>query len=298
MKRYLSVFTLMAGIFLIAGMSSCKSSSSGSDKATTEKSATAALTPEDLGWKLAIQCWTFNKYTFAEALEKMKELGVKYVEAYPGQKIGGGYEGTTMFTNSEQERQAMKDLLKKNGLTLINYGVVTPKTKEDWIKLFEFAKEMGIETINSEPHPDQMDLVDSLANAYGINIGIHDHPKPSFYWNPDTLLYYIKGHSDRIGACADVGHWVRSGLDPVECLKKLDGHIKSLHFKELNEKSRDAHDVPWGTGISDVPAMLQVLKDQGFKGVFSVEYEYHWKSSMPEIKESLENFRKIVSQLK
>ncbi len=255
-------------------------------------------TPEKLGWKLAVQCWTFKEYTFAEALGKIKELGVKYVEAYPGQKIGGDYEGTTNFTADAKARQAMKDLLKKNGLTLINYGVVTPKTKDEWIQLFEFAKEMGIQTINSEPKPPELDLVDSLANAYGINIGIHNHPKPSFYWSPDTLLKYIAGHSDRIGSCSDVGHWVRSGLDPVECLKKLDGHIKSLHFKDLNEKDRKAHDVPWGTGISNVPAMLQVLKDQGYKGVFSVEYEYHWKSSMPEIKESLQNFRKITSELK
>ena len=255
-------------------------------------------TPEKLGWKLAVQCWTFKEYTFAEALGKIKELGVKYVEAYPGQEIGGGYEGTTHFTADAKARQAMKDLLKKNGLTLVNYGVVTPKTKDEWIQLFEFAKDMGIQTINSEPRPPEMDLVDSLANAYGINIGIHNHPKPSFYWSPDTLLKYIAGHSDRIGSCADVGHWVRSGLDPVECLKKLDGHIKSVHFKDLNEKARKAHDVPWGTGISNVPAMLQVLKDQGYKGVFSVEYEYHWKSSMPEIKESLQNFRKITSELK
>ena len=32
-----------------------------------------------------------------------------------------------------------------------------------------------------------------------------------------------EGRSDRIGACADIGHWYRSGLVPVECLKKLQG---------------------------------------------------------------------------
>ncbi len=295
MKKIL--FYVVAGAFLLTvGMTACKG---GGQKPQKEPTAGGgAFTPEQLGWKLAVQCWTFKEYTFAEALEKIKELGVKYVEAYPGQKIGGSYEGTTMYTADSATRAAMKTLLDKNGLTLVNYGVVTPKDREGWLQLFDFAKAMGIETINSEPKPEQMDLVDSLAQAYGINIGIHNHPKPSFYWSPDTVLKYIAGHSDRLGSCADVGHWVRSGLDPVECLKKLDGHIKSLHFKDLNEKARKAHDVPWGTGISNVPAMLQVLKDQGYQGVFSVEYEYHWTSSMPEIRQSLENFRKIVSQLK
>lgn len=284
----------MALLMAVAGTTACKTGSGQGEKSSSE----GTLTPEQLGWKLAVQCWTFKEYTFAEALEKIKELGVKYVEAFPGQKIGGGYEGTTHFTADSAARAAMKSLLEKNGLTLVNYGVVTPSDRAGWEQLFAFAKEMGIETINSEPKPGVMDLVDSLAQAYGINVGIHNHPKPSFYWSPDTLLKYVAGHSERLGACADVGHWVRSGLDPVECLKKLDGRIRSLHFKDLNEKARKAHDVPWGTGISDVPAMLQVLKDQGFQGVFSVEYEYHWTSSMPEIRQSLDNFREIVARLK
>ncbi len=264
----------------------------------TSMKADNKLTPEKLGWKLAVQAWTFKEYTFAETLPKIKQLGLKYVEAYPGQKIGGGYEGTTNYTSDAKARTEMKKLLKENGITLINYGVVRAKSDKEWKQIFDFAKEMGIQTITAEPTPKQLDSVEKLCDEYKINIAIHNHPQPSFYWNPDTVLKYIKGRSHRIGACADVGHWVRSGLDPVECLKKLDGRIISLHFKDMNEKSGEAHDVPWGTGISNVPAMLQVLKDQGFKGVFSVEYEYHWKTSMPEIEESLKNFRKIVSELK
>ena len=80
-------------------------------------------------------------------------------------------------------------------------------------------------------------------------MAIHEHPKGhSIYWDPDSVLAAIKGRSPLMGACTDVGHWMSSGLDPVECLKKLDGHIICLHFKDLNEMAR-AHDVPWGTGI-------------------------------------------------
>ncbi len=295
MKRSFFVILLLTGIVMTAGMSACKTK--GTKKSENEKAVTEALTPEKLGWKLGVQCWTFKEYTFAEALQKIKQLGLKYVEMYPGQKIGGGYEGTTHFTADADARAAMKKLLQENNLTLVNYGVVHGKDNEEWKQIFDFAKDMGIQTLTAEPTPAQLDYVEKLCDEYGINIAIHNHPKPSFYWSPDTVLKYVDGRSKRIGACADVGHWVRSGLDPVECLKKLDGRIISLHFKDLNEKSREAHDVPWGTGISDVPAMLKVLKDQGFKGVFSIEYEYHWKTSMPELEESIKNFNKIVSQL-
>ena len=42
---------------------------------------------EKLGWRLAIQCWTFNRFTFYETVDKAKALGIKYLEMYPGQKL-------------------------------------------------------------------------------------------------------------------------------------------------------------------------------------------------------------------
>ena len=143
--------------------------------------------------------------------------------------------------------------------------------------MFEFAKDMGIETLVSEPDEDAFDTLDKLCEEYGINVAIHDHPKPSHYWNPDTVLKVCQGRSKRIGACADTGHWVRSGLNPIECLKKLEGRIICFHFKDLNKLGPDAHDVPWGTGVCDVKGMLAEIHRQKLKAVFSIEYEYNWE---------------------
>jgi sugar phosphate isomerase/epimerase len=100
-----------------------------------------------------------------------------------------------------------------------------------------------------------------------------------------------------IGSCADVGHWVRSGLDPIECLKKLEGRVIALHFKDLNEKAPKAHDEPWGTGISNARGMMQELKRQGFKGAFCVEYETNWENSTPEIAECVKFFHATCAEL-
>lgn len=111
------------------------------------------------------------------------------------------------------------------------------------------------------------------------------------------VLAAIKGQSKRIGACADIGHWVRSGLDPVECLKKLEGYVIELHFKDLNEKNnKKAHDVHWGTGISNVDGVTRELKRQRFKGVISVEYEYNWYNSVPDVIASVKYFRNAVKE--
>jgi sugar phosphate isomerase/epimerase len=141
-------------------------------------------------------------------------------------------------------------------------------------------------------------LLSKLADKYKINVAIHDHPAPSLYWDPDFVLAAIKGQSQRIGACADIGHWVRSGLDPLACIKKLEGHIIELHVKDLNEKSADAHDVIWGTGISDIAGILKELRGQQFKGAFFAEYEYHWENSTPEVAAGIRYFREVAAGLR
>jgi len=249
---------------------------------------------EQLGWKLGAQAYTFNRFTLAEALDKIDSCGLKYVECYPGQKIGGGIEGTMDFKMDAATRAKVLGLIKSKGLTLIAYGVVVPSSPADWRKLFEFAKAMGIEVINSEPKDSDLDLVSSLCDEFKIHLAMHDHPKPSHYWHPDSVLVAIKGRSQYMGSCADIGHWVRSGLDPIECLKKLKGHVFSMHFKDLNEKSRRAHDVIWNTGTSNIPAIMATMKEIGFKGPISAEYEYHWDNSVPEVKQSVANFRSLL----
>ncbi|NOY38275.1 MAG: sugar phosphate isomerase/epimerase [Chlorobi bacterium] len=280
MKRKRNIILVIAALFIsLTGMQSCKK----------------PKTAEDLGWKLAVQAWTFNKYSFQEAVEKTKALGLKYIEAYSNQPLGENYAGTTNYNEGPEARRAMKEILEKNGITLINYGVVSADSMAEWKKIFDFAKEMGIQTLTAEPTPEQMDSVGKLCDAYQINIAIHNHPQPSFYWNPDKVLENIQGQTSRIGACADVGHWVRSGLDPVECLKKLEGHIISIHMKDVNEKSPEAHDVIWGTGVCNVKGILEELHRQNFKGVFSIEYEYNWENSIPDIEKSVNYFNKVIA---
>ena len=53
----------------------------------------------------------------------------------------------------------------------------------------------------------------------------------------------------------------------------------------------------WGTGVLNVPSMLQILKDQGFKGYFSIEYEYNWDNSVPDIRQCIDYFNGEAKKL-
>jgi sugar phosphate isomerase/epimerase len=246
-------------------------------------------------WRLGMQAYTFNRFTFFEAVDKTKALGMRYIEAYPGQRLSKEKPDARFDHNMSSEiKKEVKQKLQEAGVKLINYGVVgLPNNEAECRKVFNFARDMGIETIVSEPPEDAFDLLDKLCDEYKINVAIHNHPKPSHYWDSETVLKVCKGRSKRIGACADTGHWFRSGLKPVEQIKKLEGRIISLHLKDLDQ----GHDVIWGTGKCDIKAVLTELSRQNFKGSFSIEYEHNWLNSMPEIAECVPFFEMTAAEL-
>ncbi|HEX4265638.1 MAG TPA: sugar phosphate isomerase/epimerase [Verrucomicrobiae bacterium] len=253
---------------------------------------------EKLGWQLAVHSYTFQKFSIFDAIDKTAALGVKYMSV-SGTVILEGSNKVGTVGLSDKDRAAIDKKLQADGFgNFVNVGVVQlPADETKSRKVFEFAKKWGIGVLVAEPEPDALDTVEKLCKEYNIKVAIHDHPKPSHYWNPDTVLAAIKGRTPLMGACADVGHWMRSGLDPLECLKKLEGHIICLHFKDLNEMGPGAHDVPWGTGVGKSKELMAELKRQHFHGAFCVEYEYHWTNSSSEIAQCVKFWNDTCAEL-
>jgi sugar phosphate isomerase/epimerase len=248
-----------------------------------ESGERATRSAEKLGWRVGSQAWSFNRGSFFQAVDQVQALGLHYIEAFPDQPVDQDKNVKMNAGQDPEVRSAIKQKLHDSGVKLGSFGVTgIPKDEAGARKLFDWAKDMGIETIVAEPGEDQFDLLNKLVDEYGINIAIHNHPQPNHYWNPDTELKVLQGRSKRIGSCADVGHWQRSGVQPIEALKKLEGRVIESHFKDLNKfGDKGALDVPWGTGTGDVPGMLREFQRQGGNFTFLVEYE-NWKPTPPQ----------------
>jgi len=98
-------------------------------------------------WRLGMQAYSFNRFTFYEAVQKNKALGMRYIEAYPGQKLSADH-GDAQFHHNMSPKLALevKQMLKAQGVTLVNYGVVgLPNNEDECRKVFNFARAMGIE---------------------------------------------------------------------------------------------------------------------------------------------------------
>jgi sugar phosphate isomerase/epimerase len=238
------------------------------------------------GFAIGCQSWTFNHFTVMEAIDKTAEAGGKVIEFYPGQKFSPEHPDWKFDENASDEMIAeVKARLAKDGVRAVNYGVVgIPQDEAGARKIFDFAKKLDLYGITTES-VESIDTIEKLVKEYDIRVGFHDHQRqpenPGYkMWDPNYVLSVVKDRDPRIGSCADTGHWVQSGLKPVDCLKILRGHIISMHLHDMNHFGADAHDIPAGTGVSDVAGILDELKRQNFDGNISIEYEYNWDNSV------------------
>jgi sugar phosphate isomerase/epimerase len=238
------------------------------------------------GFAIGCQSWTFNHFTVMEAIDKTAAAGGKVIEFYPDQKFSPEHPDWKWNHNATDEMIAeVQARLKKDGIRAVNYGVVgIPQDEAQARKIFEFAKKLNLYAITTES-VDSLDTIEKLVKEYDIRVGFHDHQRrpndPGYkMWDPNYVLSVLRGRDARIGVCADLGHWAQSALKPADCLKILQGHIISVHLHDMNSFAGDAHDIPCGTGVCDIAACLDELKQQNFNGNISIEYEYNWEHNV------------------
>lgn len=254
---------------------------------------------EEYGWKLSMKSYTFRLFSGIEAIEKTKELGVKYIEMSSNQRVGGDIgDDKFNYKLTQDKRKKIKEFARSKGVKIVSTSMGTPKA-EEWKDIFAFAKDMGLEYITAEPAAEDWSLVEDLVKKYKIKVACHNHPSEKSYWKPEILLQYIQNRSKLLGACCDIGHYKRMNLDPIVCLKKLEDRIVSFDFKDIkiNNSSTDFEDVIWGQGVLDINGILNELKNQNFRGYFTIEYETNWENNIPDIKKSIEYFNMISSQI-
>ena len=252
------------------------------------------------------QAYTFKAFDLLTALDKIAAAGGKTVEFFPGHQFSKEDPKAKFDHNSTAEQRAtVKAKLKALGLTPVGYGVVRlPNNEAECRKIFDFCKDMSVGIVVSEPADDAFDLIEKLVKEYDIKMAIHNHPKRPLdrnyrYWDPEYVLSLVKDRDPRMGSCADIGHWVRSGVKPTDAIKLLKGRIFDSHVKDLESfGDPKAKDMVWGTGKSDLPAVLNLYAEQGFRGPLDVEWEKDWETSLPDVTKNLEWLKNFKPEVK
>jgi sugar phosphate isomerase/epimerase len=254
------------------------------------------------GFTLGCQSYTFRNFNVEQGLKHIKDLGLHYVEFYPGQK------GQLNVNSTPEQIKAMLKLCKDYDITPVCWGVEHfSKNHDDNKKKFELAKALGLKALSADPDPDSFDSLDKLCDEYKIAIAIHPHGpqgngKLHRWYSAEVIMAAVKDHNELIGSCLDTGHLIRAAqlgkmLDPAKEVLVMGKRNYGLHLKDHDNKRHT--DVVFGRdgGVLDLVALLKALREVKFKGHLSIEYEAKPEDPSQDVAACIEVFKASVKKL-
>ena len=80
-------------------------------------------------------------------------------------------------------------------------------------------------------------------------------------------------YSNYHGANVDIGHFIAgNGVSPINFIKQHHNRITNLHIKD--RKLKNGPNMPWGQGDTPIREVLQLMKDQQYGFMATIEMEH------------------------
>lgn len=240
--------------------------------------------------RLGIQMYSLRAFPVDVALKHAAEAGFEQVEFY---------KGMLPVDATEQQIADIKAKVTAHGLSMSAHGVNRfGKDLAANESVFKFAKALGIKNITADPDPTIFDQLDELVEEFDIRIAIHNHGPRHRYNKVVDVLRAVEGHDQRIGACADLGHYIRSGEKPTEVVRLLKGRLYGIHLKDFAEMKDKTDGVIIGKGHLDVEGVIDALLAVDFPsdGALSLEYEENKEDPIADIQQCQEVAAKAISK--
>lgn len=248
---------------------------------TRNRIARASADDRFPGFLMGMQTYTLRNFKAEEALQHVHDLGLHAVEMFDAHLPG---------KSSPDELAARQAQLDKLGIRALSHGV-NPFTKDHAAnrRWFEFAKAAGLRNLTADPTEDSFDSLDKLAAEFDIRIAIHNHGPGARYDKVSDVLNAIKGRHPNIGACADLGHYIRSAEDPVRVIHLLEGRLYGVHLKDFADQKAKTTGVILGRGHLDVAGVFKALRKVKFPAdaCLALEYEEKPENPLDDVKECL-----------
>jgi inosose dehydratase len=239
---------------------------------------TKAPQDRDGGLKLGIASYTFRNFTLDQAIAMTKQAGFKYINLK---------DAHLPLKSTTAERQAAREKIEAAGLKLMGGGVIYMKNDEAQIQgIFEYARDAGMPVIVCSPTVDALDAVEKKAKEFNIIVAIHNHgPTDKAYPSPLDVLALVRDRDPLMGICMDIGHTVRVGVDPVECIDRCGTRLRDLHMKDETKAAKDGKPTELGHGVIDIVGVLTALRAHKFQYHIGLEYEANASNPLPYVME-------------
>jgi sugar phosphate isomerase/epimerase len=255
--------------------------------------------------EFGVQMYTFRNVVpdigFEAALDKIQEMGIKYIEGGPG---------------SDMSTEEYLSLLEERGLKLISTGTGFDQLKNNPEKVAQNAKALGAKYVmnawinhetgnfnflNASEAVEVFNRAGEIMAEHGITFMYHIHGYEFQPHREGTLLDYMMENTDPeyVKYQMDVLWTHFGGGNPEHLLQKYGDRFVSLHLKDLKKGTlkdntgltSGDNDVILGTGELDIAGIIREANKLGIEYMF-IEDE----SSDPlyQVPESIEYLKSLT----
>jgi sugar phosphate isomerase/epimerase len=175
---------------------------------------------------------------------------------------------------TQQMVESARRKLDAAGIRCVSYYTATIKNERDLNYAIRYAKIFGASNVSGDATGPILHEIDRRFTQAGLTFGIHNHwfPQTFPYESADDVLRALSTLSRTVGSTLDVGQMAACGHDPVDAIQRLQARLKLVHLKDV-EAAGAEHNVPFGTGIANIPGVLAALKSIRFSHLVAIEFE-------------------------
>ncbi len=238
---------------------------------------------------LGLASYTTRKLSLDKTLEIAKRLRLKYLCLK---------DFHLPLDSSPEKIAAAAAKVKAAGIDLYGCGVVYMPNAAEVDRAFDYAQAAGMRVIVGVPAYDVLAKVNEKIKRYNIAVAIHNHgPGDKLYPTPDAAYEKIKRFDPRFGLCMDIGHTVRSGLDPSRVAAQFADRLLDVHMKDVSLAAAQGQTIEAGRGVIDLPRFLRTMEKIHYPGVLAFEYEQDADDPLPGLAESVGYVRGVLAAI-
>jgi inosose dehydratase len=288
-REFLQIATVGAATALTTGPALAAQKGKGRRAKADAAPAAAPATGQKLKFELGLASYTCRKFDLKQTLEMTNRVGLKHIALKDVH--------LAMKSTPEQIKEVAAQV-KAAGLDLYGGGVIYMKDEAEVNRAFEYAKAAGMKVIIGVPQHELLPLVDKKVKEYDIKVAIHNHgPGDKVYPLPASVYEKIKDLDKRIGLCNDIGHTVRSGLDPAASIEEFADRLLDVHIKDENAADAKGSPTEVGRGVINIPQVVRALIKINYTGIVSFEYEKSENDPLPGLAESVGYVRGVMASV-
>lgn len=240
-------------------------------------------------FSLGLASYTFRAFGLEDILIFMKRLDLE--------KISVKSVHLALESSPKEVEQATAKI-RAAGCDPYSGGVIYMRNEKEVVQAFDYAGASGMRMIVGVPNHELLNLVQQKVQESNIRLAVHNHgPGDNLYPTPESVCQKISGLDSRIGLCLDIGHTLRSGVDPAEAAERFYDRLLDIHIKDVTAASAEGGPVVVGRGVADIPKFLRTLLKLGYSGTVSLEYEKDEKDPLPGAAESVGYIRGALAAI-